>query len=382
MERYMEQEFFRIDQMQDGYSFENYIATLLRGNGYQNISVTEKSGDYGADVIAFLKNDKIAFQCKLSASDIGIKAVQEAISGKLYYKCAKAVVVTNRYFTNSAITLAAIAHVDLWNRKKLSTYLIPSTKQTANSTISDANKLFMSAVEYVLSKNVITTAELQIKFNIGYAKAAIFLEKMNGLGIVGPYTGTRPRQVLIDQSQFSFGVPEKNIEQQKAAQQNYDFRQIYWGMDKQQIICAEGSPDCALQSGAYLYENKTIAGRKCDLLICFNECGLAHTGIYSFTFSQDAKVCIAEYKRMKGIVSIKYGVPLQDRRDWGPKANLKAESLCEAVQNGNLEYMAYWQTLTTNITLLLYLNNGEITCDLDYTSSNDTMKPKVNLNGI
>lgn len=382
MERYVEQEFFRIDQMQDGYSFENYIAALLRSNGYQNVSVTEKSGDYGADVIAFWKNDKIAFQCKLSASDIGVKAVQEAISGKLYYKCAKAVVVTNRYFTNSAITLAAIAHVDLWNRKKLSTYLIPPATQMENSIISDADNLFMSAVEYVLSKSVITTAELQIKFNIGYAQASILLEKMNSLGIVGPWMGSRPRQVLIDQSQFSFGVSEKSVEQQKVAQQNYDFRQIYWGMDKRQVVRTEGIPDAVLKNGAYLYEGKIIADRKCDLLICFNERGLAYTGIYSFVFSSDANTCVIEYKRMKGVVSVKYGTPLQDRKNWNSKVASKTENLSEALQNGSLEYSGYWRTLTTNIFLILYLNHGEITCDLSYSSNDDDMKPKANLNGI
>jgi HJR/Mrr/RecB family endonuclease len=53
-----------IDQM-NGYEFEEYIAKLLIKLGYKSATVTKKSGDFGADIIAVDKNNKrVAVQCK------------------------------------------------------------------------------------------------------------------------------------------------------------------------------------------------------------------------------------------------------------------------------------------------------------------------------
>ena len=103
----------------DGHAFEHYCAKLLSKNGYDNVEVTRGSGDQGIDVIAFKDGIKYGIQCKCYSSAIGNKAVQEAFAGKAYYGCHVAVVLTNRYFTESAKELAAANKVVLWDRDKL-----------------------------------------------------------------------------------------------------------------------------------------------------------------------------------------------------------------------------------------------------------------------
>ena len=46
-------------------------------------------------------------------------AIQEAFAGKNYYNCDKVMVITNNYFTSSAIELAKINNVVLWDRNIL-----------------------------------------------------------------------------------------------------------------------------------------------------------------------------------------------------------------------------------------------------------------------
>ena len=58
-------------------------------------------------------------QAKRYKSKVGIKAVQEAVASKGYYKCDRAMVVANNYFTNQARTLASRNKVELWDRKSL-----------------------------------------------------------------------------------------------------------------------------------------------------------------------------------------------------------------------------------------------------------------------
>ena len=107
-----------IDDM-DGWQFEEYCSKLLSKNGFERVMVTSGSGDQGIDIIAYKDGIKYGIQCKCYQSDIGNKAVQEAYSGKTFYNCHVGVVLTNRYFTRSAMDLAEHNGILLWDRSKL-----------------------------------------------------------------------------------------------------------------------------------------------------------------------------------------------------------------------------------------------------------------------
>lgn len=111
----------------EGHQFEYFCADVLRRNGFQNVSVTPGSGDYGVDIIAFKDGRKYVVQCKCYSQNVSNKAVQEVYSGKSFYDADVAIVLTNRYFTQSAVDTAYKNGVILWNRDKL------------NSLIRDAN---------------------------------------------------------------------------------------------------------------------------------------------------------------------------------------------------------------------------------------------------
>lgn len=103
----------------DGYRFEEYVAFKLRLAGYIRVDVTPKSGDYGADIIAYLPQTwfspakKVCFQCKMYSRPVGVKAVQEIIGAMVYYRCHVGCVVSASGFTASAKKLAASAGVVL-----------------------------------------------------------------------------------------------------------------------------------------------------------------------------------------------------------------------------------------------------------------------------
>lgn len=107
----------------DGHSFECYCADILSKNGFQDVKVTQSSGDQGIDILAEKDGVKYGIQCKCYSSDIGNKAVQEAFAGKTYYGCHVAVVLTNRHFTRSAKQLSETNKVLLWDREKLESFI-------------------------------------------------------------------------------------------------------------------------------------------------------------------------------------------------------------------------------------------------------------------
>lgn len=63
-------------------------------------------------------------QTKCYSNSVGNKAIQEVIAGLGYYKLDKGIVITNNYFTNSAIDLAKSSDVILWVRNILKEKLL------------------------------------------------------------------------------------------------------------------------------------------------------------------------------------------------------------------------------------------------------------------
>lgn len=111
-----------IDNM-EGHDFEFYCADILRKNGFENVEVTRGSGDHGIDILAEKNDITYAIQCKCYSADINNAAVQQAYTGKGFYKKDIAVVLTNRYFTAQAKEEAAALGVKLWDRDKLNSMI-------------------------------------------------------------------------------------------------------------------------------------------------------------------------------------------------------------------------------------------------------------------
>lgn len=99
----------------EGHDFEYFCADLLRRNGFEYVEVTSGSGDYGIDVIACYNGLKYGIQCKRYSGSVGWRAVEEAMTGAVYWKCDKAVVLTNSMFTRQAIEGASKVGVLLWD---------------------------------------------------------------------------------------------------------------------------------------------------------------------------------------------------------------------------------------------------------------------------
>ena len=74
---------------------------------------------------------------------------------------------------------------------------------------SDEDEMLSPAVEAVIEAGQASTSFLQRKLKLGYARAARLIDEMEERGIVGPYEGSKPRQVLISRQQWI----ERNLNQ-------------------------------------------------------------------------------------------------------------------------------------------------------------------------
>ncbi|GED33827.1 restriction endonuclease [Brevibacillus centrosporus] len=113
-----------IDNM-DGFQFEQRLKYLFQDLGYQ-VEITPKSGDQGVDLVLRKDNKVIAVQAKRygNTNKVGNSAIQEVHTGKTFYDCSEAWVVTTSYFTESSKALAKKVCVRLINRNDLIGLLI------------------------------------------------------------------------------------------------------------------------------------------------------------------------------------------------------------------------------------------------------------------
>lgn len=116
-QRIRESGIYQIDEM-TGEEFEEFLYVLYKGQGY-NVQLTPKTGDFGADLILTKNNRKIAIQAKRYKDKVGVGAIQEIHTAKSYYRADECWVVTNNYYTDSAVKLAASSGVVLIDRNKL-----------------------------------------------------------------------------------------------------------------------------------------------------------------------------------------------------------------------------------------------------------------------
>ena len=66
----------------------------------------------------------------------------------------------------------------------------------------EGDDMLDAAIECVIEMGQASTSMLQRKLKLGYARAARIIDQMEERGIVGPFEGSKPRQVLISKEQW------------------------------------------------------------------------------------------------------------------------------------------------------------------------------------
>lgn len=106
-----------IDLM-SGLDFERYLQLLLIQKGFTNVSLTT-TYDLGVDLIAHKDGHAWAIQAKRYKGTVGLDSVRQVVAAMKHYKCDKAMVITNSYFTKNAQVIAASTNCLLIDRDSL-----------------------------------------------------------------------------------------------------------------------------------------------------------------------------------------------------------------------------------------------------------------------
>lgn len=80
--------------------------------------------------------------------------------------------------------------------------LVPEVEEQAEQGGQVLDELYDQAVQIILDAKQASVSLLQRRMRIGYTRAARLIDSMESLGVVGPYEGSKPREVLITMEQY------------------------------------------------------------------------------------------------------------------------------------------------------------------------------------
>ena len=92
------------------------------------------------------------------------------------------------------------------NQPKPEELILPSVREThssefdSNGNNKDVDELFNEAVSLVITHQQGSISLLQRRLKIGYSRAARLIDDMEQASVVGPFTGSKAREVLVDET--------------------------------------------------------------------------------------------------------------------------------------------------------------------------------------
>ncbi len=200
----------------------NRLAALARAAGMHLVVATQRpSVDVITGVIKSNIGSRIAFKCasQFDARTILNEGGAEKLLGKgdmLFYPQTELSRVQGCFVSDREVEevvrfvknggTASYDEQILDDIEKLA--VKEKGKKTSEDSVSDGggfdegDDMLDAAIECVIEMGQASTSLLQRKLKLGYARAARIIDQMEERGVVGPFEGSKPRQVLITKEQW------------------------------------------------------------------------------------------------------------------------------------------------------------------------------------
>jgi S-DNA-T family DNA segregation ATPase FtsK/SpoIIIE len=97
------------------------------------------------------------------------------------------------------------AVVQFWKAQGEAQYreeMVPEVEEQAEAGEQFEDELYDQAVQIVLEAKQASVSLLQRRMRVGYTRAARLIDAMEAKGVVGPYEGSKPREVLMSYEQY------------------------------------------------------------------------------------------------------------------------------------------------------------------------------------
>lgn len=191
------------------------LAQMARAAGIHLIIATQRpSVDVITGVIKANIPSRIAFgvSSQVDSRTILDMAGAEKLLGRgdmlfLPMGASKPIRVQGAFLSDSEVE-AVVAYARGQAEAEYNEELVPELDDTeADPAEEILDELFDQAVQIVLEAKQASVSLLQRRMRIGYTRAARLIDSMEAKGIVGPYEGSKPREVLMTMEQYQQRIP-------------------------------------------------------------------------------------------------------------------------------------------------------------------------------
>ncbi|WP_273716688.1 DNA translocase FtsK [Alkalihalobacillus pseudalcaliphilus] len=179
------------------------LAQMARASGIHMIIATQRpSVDVITGVIKANIPSRIAFgvSSQVDSRTIIDSAGAEKLLGRgdmLYLPvgATKPTRVQGAFLSDDEVE-AVVSYVISQQKAQYIEEMIPQ-EETSTKNHEQTDDLYDDAVQLVTEMNSASVSMIQRRFRVGYARAARIIDQLEERGVVGPYEGSKPREVLI-----------------------------------------------------------------------------------------------------------------------------------------------------------------------------------------
>jgi S-DNA-T family DNA segregation ATPase FtsK/SpoIIIE len=184
------------------------LAQMARASGIHLIIATQRpSVDVITGVIKANIPSRIAFGVSSNADSRTILDMggAEKLLGRgdmLYLPvgASKPVRIQGAFLADEEVE-QIVKHCIDQQKAKYNQEMIPEEVEESEQTSVIEDDIYKEAVDLVTHQGTASVSMLQRRFRIGYTRAARLIDSMEANGVVGPYEGSKPREVLISKEE-------------------------------------------------------------------------------------------------------------------------------------------------------------------------------------
>lgn len=188
------------------------LAQMARAAGIHLIIATQRpSVDVITGVIKANIPSRIAFgvSSQVDSRTILDMAGAEKLLGRgdmlfMPMGASKPVRVQGAFMSDQEVE-AIVGYVSGQGQAEYDDSLVPEVEEEDQSHEEVVDELFDQAVQIVVEAKQASVSLLQRRMRVGYTRAARLIDSMEARGIIGPYEGSKPREVLMSIEQYKMG---------------------------------------------------------------------------------------------------------------------------------------------------------------------------------
>ncbi len=165
--------------------------------------------------------------------------------------------------------------------------------------------------------------------------------------------------------------------------QNYDFRNVTWGMDTIQVRNSETSQFLYSKNSSLIFQGK-LSDFDAKVVYDFSSSNQLYQAFYLITLnSKTPALYVKNYQMLQELLTKKYAEPKSRSAFTINGKIITQDEWASNLISDNLNLETHWKTGRTDITLFLYSINDELCIEIRYTSIDFLKKAdeekKVNL---